>query len=242
MTRTSGLGWLAAATGVAAAAIGLTGTSLSGAIDELSWVPLDHPAIQYWSDTNDAVARLQKKLDSGAAKLEWANDGRGYLASLLKNLDINQDSQMLVFSKTSFQATKISPYSPRAIYFNDTTSVGFVQNSDVLEMVALDPKQGDIFYTLDNHKAPDPGVLAARCLRPVSRQPGDPRCSGYSHQFGLPRFKRHAESEGRRRGHRCAQPNRSALGRLVRYRQQRNHAPYGQRGGARSKMAAEPRP
>src|SRR6185437_17127316 len=122
--------------------------ALWGSIDELSWVPLDHPAIKYWSDTDDPVARLEKKLEAGTAHLDYAPDGRSYLASLLKNLDINTDSQMLVFSKTSFQATRISPSRPRALYFNDNVAVGFVQNGDVLELVSLDPKQGEIFYTL----------------------------------------------------------------------------------------------
>ena len=30
-----------------------------GSIDELSWVDLDHPAIKYWSETDDPVARLE---------------------------------------------------------------------------------------------------------------------------------------------------------------------------------------
>jgi hypothetical protein len=58
-------------------------------------------------------------------------------------------SQVLVFSKTSFQAPRIGPNNPRAIYFNDTVSVGWVRTGPVLELVAHDPKQGAIFYTLE---------------------------------------------------------------------------------------------
>jgi hypothetical protein len=140
--------------------------ALSGAFDEFTWLDPDHPAIRYWSETNDPVARLEKKLEAGTAHLEYANDGCGYLASLLKNLNINPDSQTLVFSKTSFQAVRISPASPRALYFNDSVAVGFVHDGDVLELAALDGRQGEVFYTLNAGK-PDAPRLARRevCLQ-----------------------------------------------------------------------------
>lgn len=127
-----------------------------GSIDELTWVDLDHPAIKYWSDTDDPVARLEKKLEAGTAHLDYSDDGRSYLASLLKNLGINPDSQMLVFSQTSFQAIRISPSTPRALYFNDSVAVGFVQHGDVLELAALDPRQGEVFYTLSATRSAAP--------------------------------------------------------------------------------------
>src|SRR5215813_2143586 len=52
---------------------------------------------------NDPVAKLAKRIDRGEVKLDYAENGWGYLPSLLKELDINVDSQILVFSKTSFQ-------------------------------------------------------------------------------------------------------------------------------------------
>src|SRR5262249_48949321 len=69
---------------------------------------------------NDPVALLAKAIERGEVKLDYSANGWGYLPSLLKHLDINIDSQILVFSKTSFQLTKISPRTPRAIYFNDS--------------------------------------------------------------------------------------------------------------------------
>jgi len=115
-----------------------------------TFVPSDHPAIQY-SDgpLNDPITLLGKKLDSGAAKLETLPEAPGYLPGILKSLDINPDSQVMVFSKTSFQAALISPKNPRALYFNDDTYIGYVRGSNVLEAVATDPKQGPIFYTFD---------------------------------------------------------------------------------------------
>ena len=72
------------------------------------------------------------------------------LPSLLEHLNINPDSQALVFSKTSFQAAKISPRNPRAIYFNDEAAVGFVRGSTSMEVAAVDPRRGVIFYTFEN--------------------------------------------------------------------------------------------
>lgn len=119
-------------------------------------VNIDHDAIQYSKiPVDDPVARFQKRLNSGQARLEFTAD-RGYLDSLLKALDIPLESQVLVFSKTSFQAPRIAPRLPRALYFNDTVSVGWVRGGDVLELAAVDPRQGVIFYTLDQDPAAKP--------------------------------------------------------------------------------------
>src|SRR5439155_22261234 len=88
----------------------------------------DHPAIRYFQQsTNDRVAKLWQDIQAGKVKLEKRDDGLGLLPDLLKRLDLNGDSQMLVFSKTSFQAPKISPENPRAIYFNDDIAIGYVR-------------------------------------------------------------------------------------------------------------------
>ena len=73
--------------------------------------------------SNDPVSRLEKRLERGEAALEFSPGGGGYLPSVLKELGINVDSQVLVFSKTSLQQDHISPQNPRAVYFNDTVSV-----------------------------------------------------------------------------------------------------------------------
>ena len=104
-------------------------THLLTGMDERSWVPPDDPAIKYGDvPVDDAIARLRRQLDAGKEKLDYAPVG-GYLPSLLKALDINADSQVLVFSKTSFQNPKIGPSTPRALYFNDKVAVGSVQNN-----------------------------------------------------------------------------------------------------------------
>jgi hypothetical protein len=135
-------------------------------LEDTFYVPLDDPAIQYAGPVSDPVAHLEKGLESQKTKLDYAPNGWGYLPAVLKQLNINIDSQVLVFSRTSIQTSHISPQTPRAIYFNDDTAVGFVQNGEVLELTAIDPKQGVVLYTLDTEKSDRP-EFARRddCLR-----------------------------------------------------------------------------
>ena len=114
---------------------------------------------------NDRVQQLKLRLEEGSAKLEW--DGKhGWLPSVLRQLDIPMSSQTLVFSKTSLQLRRISPAKPRAIYFNDDTYVGWVQRGEVIELSAVDPVQGGIFYTLKQQQTERPEIVRDRgdCL------------------------------------------------------------------------------
>src|SRR5262249_14296102 len=107
---------------------------------------------------NNPVARLQGQLDAGKAQLAFHKD-LGYLPAVLKALQVPESSQMLVFSKTSMQRTRISPKTPRALYFNDEMYVGFCQSGQVLEISAVDPKLGAVFYTLDQQEAVRPKLV-----------------------------------------------------------------------------------
>ena len=133
----------------------------------VSNLPLDHPAIQYRTGALDnPVSRLSQRLVSGAATLEFREGGLGYLPSVLEHLNINPDSQALVFSKTSFQASKISPRNPRAIYFNDEVAVGWVRGGEGIEVAALDPRQGTVFYTLNVQPSGKPALTRREeCLQ-----------------------------------------------------------------------------
>jgi hypothetical protein len=128
-----------------------------GAQIYLDTLPDNHPSIGY-SDTavNDPAAQLGEQLKSGAVHLDAASDGTGYLASLLHYFRINPNSQGLVFSKSSAQAPKISPRNPRAIYFNDDVAVGYVRGSPTMEVAAVDPVRGPIFYTFAPDAAGNP--------------------------------------------------------------------------------------
>src|SRR6266852_5899655 len=109
----------------------------------------DDPAIAYsTAPLNNAVTEVNKKLQNGTVQLAF--QGRsGYLQSALSALDIPVDSQMLVFSPTSFQAKRISETNPRAVFFNDRVALGWVRDGDIIEVAAQDAKNGIVFYTLD---------------------------------------------------------------------------------------------
>jgi hypothetical protein len=117
-------------------------------------LPRDHAAIQYGTaPVQDRIAAFQEQLRSGKAKLEY-REPHGFLDAVLKALDVPVSSQVLVYSKTSFQAPRISPRMARALYFNDDVYVGWVPGGDVLEFAAQDPRQGIIFYTMDQEPGP----------------------------------------------------------------------------------------
>src|SRR5579871_3290983 len=96
---------------------------------------------------HDAITRLQERIDRGEVTLPY-DPRRGYLPGVLRLLHIPVSSQALVFSRTSFRRNLISPKTPRALYFNDTTYVGSEQQADALEFISLDPQLGAVFYIL----------------------------------------------------------------------------------------------
>jgi len=125
-----------------------------------------HPAIRYESEaTTDPVAELNRKLRSG--QLELRRDGTaGYLRSVLDVLQVSTDTQMLVFEKDSVQAQRISAANPRSLFFNDSVAVGWVRGG-FIELASQDPRQGVVFYTLDQTGLGPPSFTRApekRCL------------------------------------------------------------------------------
>jgi hypothetical protein len=125
------------------------------------FVPYSEEPIKYLSShVNDPVARLQERIDRGAVMLEYGTR-HGYLESVLKLLDVPVSSQALVFSKSSFQYRKISPRSPRALYFNDNVYVGWVRDGHSLEIASFDADQGAIFYLLDQQRTSQPAFIRA---------------------------------------------------------------------------------
>lgn len=97
----------------------------------------------------DAVAELGRRVERGEARVRF-DDERGYLPWLLEELDIPAESQMLVFSKTSVQAIRIGPNTPRMLFFNDRVALGTLKGG-AIELAAQDPERGMIFYLLDQN-------------------------------------------------------------------------------------------
>lgn len=127
--------------------------------------PLTHPAIAYTTrPTHDAVTRLNEALRGGSVRLAFDSRG-GYLRSVLAAAGVSVESQLLVFSQTSAQGEQVSMTNPRALFFADDVAVGWVPGTDLLEVVAVDPEQGPIFYTLEQKPADTPQFTRDdRCL------------------------------------------------------------------------------
>ncbi len=125
---------------------GLAGTVLFAAVASQAQSPAPPPA--------DAVQALQERIAAG--RLSLASGPAGYLPGVLAALDIPVDSQILVFSKTSLQFHEISPKTPRALYFNDDTVVGFVQGGDLIEITTTGADGRIAFYTLQSPAAGAP--------------------------------------------------------------------------------------
>lgn len=94
-------------------------------------------------------------------------EDQGYLKSVLKDLDIDASSQVLVFSKSSLQG-QVSPKNPRAIYFNEHTYVAYIPNAPMLEVMSVHPTKGAQFYTIMNKAGgavaeKQQGFLCFRC-------------------------------------------------------------------------------
>src|SRR5262245_49685319 len=112
----------------------------------------EYPVIGYSGPaTHNRIWQLQQKMQSGEVKLTW-EPGFGYLRSLLQALQIDTDSQVLVFSRTSLQVEHIDARTPRAVYFNDDTYVGYVQDTPLIEITSIDSQKGAVFYAFDNRK------------------------------------------------------------------------------------------
>lgn len=112
----------------------------------------EYAMIGYQNEARDnPVARLQDALQSEKLHLDYGKE-RGYFDALLDALDIDPDSQMLVFSPTSLQKELISRKTPRGLFYNDNTYLGLVQNSHIVEALTIDDKLGTVFYTFDNTK------------------------------------------------------------------------------------------
>ncbi len=107
----------------------------------------DDPSIAYSRPADDAVARLNRRLQDGSVQLKYDPVQGSYLRSVLDALNVPVESQIVAMARTSVQARIISPGNPRTLYFNDSLIVGYVRGG-FIEVAAQDPQQGIVFYTL----------------------------------------------------------------------------------------------
>ena len=117
-----------------------------------------HP-IAYFEETSNPVAQLQKQVDDGVESGLFPETVR--LSQLLEALRISPSSQLLVFARNARQSGQISPATPRAIYFNDEVSVAWTPGGKNLEISAIDPVRGPVFYLapVSAPSVPEQGVV-----------------------------------------------------------------------------------
>lgn len=138
----------------------------------------EQPPINYSAtQPQDAITPLQARLASG--KLTFAGRDREILRSLLRELKIPIESQVVVFSKTSLQRQRIRPEHPRALYFSDSAYVGWVPGG-LMEVTSVDPVIGPTFYALD------PAAVRTNAAQGFVRDNDCLRCHGGTFARGIP--------------------------------------------------------
>ena len=159
----------------------------------------DAPILYSQTESRDPVALLSRQIELGNTSLTW-DQQHGWLPALLEQLSIPASSQLLVFSKTSLQTRHITPTNPRALYFNDNVYIGVVPGDPQIEIAAVDPQLGAVFYTLyakaqtndgelpllkrDSH-----GCLSCHSTSKTQKVPGFLIRSVFPDSRGQPRFE-----------------------------------------------------
>lgn len=89
------------------------------------------------------------------------------LRIVLAELKVPEESQVMVFSKTSKQIGLIHPGNPRAVYFSPDAYVGYVPGGSI-EVAVTDAVLGPVFYLVDAQDVGGRGDWASRdntCLQ-----------------------------------------------------------------------------
>jgi hypothetical protein len=144
--------------GAALAALTVALVALRSALTAFDGVFInpDDPAIEYSTrPAHDPVAELNRKIQTGQTRLKF-DPANGYLRPLLEALGIPVESQIAVFSKTSFQTSGIGPHNPRSVFFNDSVAIAWLRGAWTVELAAEDPEQGVVFYTVDQQFSEKP--------------------------------------------------------------------------------------
>jgi hypothetical protein len=158
----------------------------------------DAPHLYWQSESHDLMGQLAQRLASGEFQPDRSSE-KACLESMLKELDIDPSSQLLVYSATSLQSGLIRPDNPRALYFNDEVYVGFVPGGK-MEAVAIDPALGPVFYITENRFS-DPSLRFARSQRCMNCHAGEAsrHLPGFFAESVIPMLSG-ASLEGFRRG------------------------------------------
>lgn len=140
----------------------------------------------YWdTELGDAFRPFREAWESGRLRLNPEGE-TAFLRDLLKHLNIQENSQVLVFSTTSLQLRIISPRNPRAIYFKEDVYVGYIPGGRI-EIISMDPRLGAIFYIFDIPRGGGQPVVerSERCMN-CHASPGTGEVPGIALKSVLP--------------------------------------------------------
>lgn len=112
------------------------------------------------SKPTDLVSSLAADLASGKQTVE-GNTDLERVSFVLNYLGISQESQLLVYSKTSHQNSLIRPSNPRALYFSMNAYLGYVPGGDI-EVIVQDAVLGPVYYLI--HRGKDGALEVERDL------------------------------------------------------------------------------
>lgn len=145
-------------------ALTLYGLHPLSATEQLPKVDFRNPIHQYDSAIpQDPFSKSLNGIINGEANLNFKSE-KDYLLSLLNLFSISPHSQLLVFSTTSLQLSRISPSNPRAIYFSEDIYLGYVPGGQI-EIIGIDPYLGAIPYIFnlpDKNSPAHPKVYRSR--------------------------------------------------------------------------------
>jgi hypothetical protein len=117
--------------------------------------------IHYWRrGPDDITAHWDQQHGLAKSRFDQSSP-QAFLSSMLEELEVPPESQLLVFSTTSFQNRRISGEKPRALYFNENHYVGYVQDGP-LELTTVDRRTGLNFYTVSVPEPQDRGFRVHR--------------------------------------------------------------------------------
>ena len=95
-------------------------------------------------EAKDPVTLLMKRVHRGEVQIKEPN-GKPLVERLLRELGLDRDTQVLVFSRTSLQRREVSYSNPRALYFNESVYLGWMPDGRI-EIASFDPC---LLYTSD---------------------------------------------------------------------------------------------
>lgn len=133
----------------------------------LALIPGASAAVDFWdlppifySDTAPTGVLARKAADFASGTRKPAGESQlERLRFVLRELGVPEESQVLVFSKTSHQNPLIHPGNPRALFFSGDAYVGYVPGG-VIETITHDPVLGVVFHVIE--PGMDGGLRIAR--------------------------------------------------------------------------------